>query len=185
MSNYNRAIWVTAYREFLRYVNNRSRLISSFLMPILFLIVFGAGFNKALGNLVPGIDFIKYMYPGIIAMSVFQTSLFAGLSIVWDREIGFLREVLVAPLPRSGIIIGKAVGSAVTAIIQGLVMLILAPFLKVSLTLSTVLELIPILIIISMAISGLGLLIGSRLRSQQSFQVLVQILVFSAYQQCY
>ena len=128
MHNYGRAIWVTAYREFLRYVNNRSRLASSFLMPILLLIIFGAGFNKSLGNLVPGVDFIKYMYPGIIAMSVFQTSLFAGLSIVWDREIGFLREVLVAPLPRSGIILGKAVGNAVTAIIQGMVMLIIGPF---------------------------------------------------------
>ena len=178
MASYMRAIWVTAYREFLRYINNRSRTISSFLMPILFLVIFGAGFNKALGNLVPGVDFIKYMYPGIIAMTVFQTSLFSGLSIVWDREIGFLREVLVAPLSRSGIILGKAVGSAVTAIIQGLVMLILAPFVGVSLTVPIVLTLIPIMIIISIAISGLGLLVGSRLRSQQSFQMVVQVLVF-------
>jgi ABC-2 type transport system permease protein len=177
MHNYGRAIWVTAYREFLRYVNNRSRLASSFLMPILLLVIFGAGFNKSLGNLVPGVDFIKYMYPGIIAMSVFQTSLFAGLSIVWDREIGFLREVLVAPLPRSGIILGKAAGNAVTAVIQGMVMLILAPFVHVSLSPITVLELIPILIIISLAISGIGLLVGSRLRSQQSFQMVIGVLL--------
>ena len=178
MSEYMRAIWVTAYREFLRYINNRSRAISSFIMPILLLVVFGAGFNKALGNLAPGIDFIKYMYPGIIAMTIFQTSLFSGLSIVWDREIGFLREVLVAPLSRSGIILGKAAGSAITAIIQGLVMLILAPFVGVSLTWPIVLTLIPFMIILSVAISGLGLLVGSRLRSQQSFQMVVQVLVF-------
>ena len=178
MSKFYRAVWVNAYRELKRYVNNRSRAISSFLMPILFLVVFGAGFNKALGNLVPGTDFIQYMYPGIIAMAVFQTSLFSGLSIVWDREIGFLREVLVAPLPRGGIIIGKAAGSAITAVIQGLVMLIIAPFVGVHLTVLAVIELIPILIIISMAISGLGLLVGSRLRSQQSFQTVVQVLVF-------
>ena len=178
MAKYWRAIWVTAYRELKRYINNRSRAVSSLLMPVLFLVIFGAGFNKALGDLVPGTNFIQYMYPGIIAMSVFQTSLFSGLSIVWDREIGFLREVLVAPLPRSGIIVGKAAGSAVTAIIQGLIMLIIAPFVHVHLTIGTVLELIPILIIISMAISGLGLLVGSRIRSQQSFQTVVQVLVF-------
>src|SRR5271169_866630 len=178
MNKFYRAVWVNAYRELKRYVNNRSRAISSFLMPILFLVVFGAGFNKALGNLVPGTNFIQYMYPGIIAMSVFQTSLFSGLSIVWDREIGFLREVLVAPLPRGGIIIGKAAGSAVTAVLQGLVMLVIAPFVGVHLTVWVVLELIPSLIVISMAISGLGLLVGSRLRPQQSFQTVVQVLVF-------
>ena len=86
--------------------------------------------------------------------------------------------MLVAPLPRSGIIIGKAAGNAITAIIQGLIMLVLAPFVHVSLSLAIVLELIPILVIVSLAISGLGLLVGSRLRSQQSFQMVVGVLVF-------
>jgi ABC-2 type transport system permease protein len=102
----------------------------------------------------------------------------SGLSVVWDREFGFLKEILVAPLGRSGIVLGKAAGSAVVAVVQGIVMLILAPFLGVRITLLMVIELLPILIIISISLSGLGVLIASRMRSQQGFQIVVQLIIF-------
>ena len=73
-------------------------MLSSFGMPVLFLIIFGAGFSQIIGALTPGVDFVKFIYPGIIAMTVLMTSIFSGLSVVWDREFGFLKEVLVAPL---------------------------------------------------------------------------------------
>lgn len=173
-----RGVWVISYRELLRFIQERSRLLSSFAMPLLFLVIFGAGFNRIIGSLTPGIDFIQFMYPGIIAMTVLTNSVMSGLSVVWDREFGFLKEILVAPLGRSGIVIGKAVGSATISVFQGIVMLILAPFLGVSLTPVMVLELIPILIVISVSLSGLGVLIASRMRSQQGFQILVQIVIF-------
>jgi ABC-2 type transport system permease protein len=101
----------------------------------------------------------------------------SGLSVVWDREFGFLKEILVAPLGRSGIVLGKAAGSATVAVVQGIVMLVLAPFLGVSLNLLMVIKLIPILIIISISLSGLGVLVASRMRSQQAFQIIVQIII--------
>jgi ABC-2 type transport system permease protein len=173
-----RGIWVIAYRELLRFVRERSRLASALGMPIIFMIVFSEGLKRQIGVLAMGVDFVKFMYPGIIAMSVFINAVFSGLSVVWDREIGFLKEVLVSPLTRTGVVLGKAVGASAVGLIQALVMLALAPVFDVPLSLEIVLELIPIVIVLSLAMAGFGLLIGSRMRSQQGFQVLVQMVVF-------
>lgn len=173
-----RGMWVIAYRELLRFVQERSRMLSSFGMPLLFLIIFGAGFNRIIGDLTPGVDFIKFIYPGIIAMTVLMTSVFSGLSVVWDREFGFLKEVLVAPLSRSGIVLGKAAGGATVAVAQGFIMLILAPLLGIKLTPMLVIGLVPLLIILSLSLSSLGILIASRMRSQQGFHMVVQLVIF-------
>ncbi|MFC1932741.1 ABC transporter permease [Chloroflexota bacterium] len=178
MTDFFRSIWVIAYREFLRFVQDRPRMFSSFTMPLLFLVIFGAGFGKLIGQISPGINFIQFMYPGILAMTVLMTSIMSGVSIVWDREFGFLKEVLVSPLNRSGVLVGKAFGAAIIAIIQGAIMLVLAPFLDVPINLGTVLALLPLLLILSLSLSGLGLLIGARMRSQQGFQILMQLVIF-------
>ncbi len=178
MADIIRGTWVIAYRELLRFFTERTRMFSSFLMPLVFLAIFGAGFSRIVGNVAPGVDFIQFVYPGIIAQTVLQSSIMSGISIVWDREFGFLKEILVAPIGRSGIVLGKAAGSAVIAIMQGLIMLILAPLVGVSLTPLTVLMLIPVLVLIAISLSGLGVLIASRMRSQQSFQIVMQIVIF-------
>ncbi|HEV7200038.1 MAG TPA: ABC transporter permease, partial [Candidatus Limnocylindria bacterium] len=118
------------------------------------------------------------MYPGIIAMGVLTTSLFAGVSVVWDREFGFLRELLVAPLGRTGIVLGKAAGAAVVALLQVALMLLIAPIVGVELSLQMIVLLVPIVFILSIALSGLGLLVASYMRSQQGFQLLIQLLIF-------
>jgi ABC-2 type transport system permease protein len=169
---------VIAYRELLRFVQDRPRMFSSFSMPIIFLIIFGAGFGRLIGQMMPGVDYIQFMYPGILAMTVLMTSVMSGVSIVWDREFGFLKEVLVSPLSRSGVLVGKAVGAATIAIIQGAIMLVLAPIVNVPINLGTVLALLPLLLILSLALSGLGLLIGARMRSQQGFQIVMQLVIF-------
>jgi ABC-2 type transport system permease protein len=173
-----RGTWVIAYRELLRFVNERSRLVSSVIQPLIFLVVFGAGFGNVIGNLAPGVNFVQFMYPGIIAMGVLTSSLFAGVSVVWDREFGFLRELLVAPLARTGIVLGKALGAAVVALVQVVLMLVVAPFVGVSLDVALVVRLIPVVVILSVALSGLGILLASFMRSQQGFQLLIQILIF-------
>jgi ABC-2 type transport system permease protein len=173
-----RSIWVIAYRELVRFVQDRPRMISSFSMPIIFLLIFGAGFGRLIGQMMPGVDYIQFMYPGILAMTVLMTSVMSGVSIVWDREFGFLKEVLVSPLSRSGVLVGKAVGAATIAIIQGAIMLVLAPIVNVPITLGTVLALLPLLLILSLSLSGLGLLIGARMRSQQGFQIVMQLVIF-------
>lgn len=177
MADLFRATWVVAYRELLRFISERSRILSSLAMPLLFLVIFGAGFNRMIGTMAPGVDFIQFMYPGIIAMTVLMNSVMSGLSVVWDREFGFLKEILVAPLGRSGIVMGKALGGAAVAIMQGIIMLVLAPVLGVSLSFLMVIKLIPVLLIISVSLSGLGILVASRMRSQQGFQIIVQIII--------
>jgi ABC-2 type transport system permease protein len=162
MADVIRGTWVIAYRELLRFFSEHTRTFSSFFMPLIFLAIFGAGFQNLIPNLAPGIDFLKFVYPGIIAMTVLQSSIFSGISIVWDREFGFLKEILVAPLGRSGIVLGKVVGAAAVALMQGMI----------------VGELIGIIIVIAVSLSGLGVLIASRMRSQQGFQVVIQVVIF-------
>ena len=178
MRDFIRAIWVVAYREILRFIADRSRLVSSFTLPLMFLVVFGAGFSRIIGDMSGDVDYIEFIYPGIIAMTVVMSSLFAGLSIVWDKEFGFLKELLVAPLSRSGIVLGKAIGGSATALGQGIVMLVLAPILGVGLTPLLVAKLIPMILILSLSLSGLGILVATRMRSQQGFQMVVQLMIF-------
>jgi ABC-2 type transport system permease protein len=173
-----RGAWVVAYREILRYITERSRIVSSLMMPLLLLIVFGAGFTNVIGGMAPGIDYLQFMYPGIIAITVLTTSLFAGISVVWDREYGFLREILVAPISRTGIVLGKAGGAVLQASVQVALMLILAPLLGVELSLGIILGLIPMIIILSLGLAGLGIMLASFMRSQQGFQTMMQIIIF-------
>jgi ABC-2 type transport system permease protein len=178
MADTLRGTWVVAYRELLRFFTERSRTFSSLFMPLVFLAIFGAGFQNLIPNLAPGINFLKFVYPGIIAMTVLQSSIFSGISIVWDREFGFLKEILVAPLGRPGIVLGKVIGAAAIALMQAIIMLILAPFLGVELSPAIVAQLIPVIVIVAVSLSGLGVLIASRMRSQQGFQVVIQIVIF-------
>ncbi len=173
-----RGAWVVGYRELLRFTRERTRIVSSFAMPLIFLVIFGVGLNRSMGTLTGGVDFVQFMYPGIVAMTVFMNSLMSGLSVVWDREFGFLKEVLVAPLSPVGIVFGKAGGAAVVVLGQTLVLLLLAPLVGVSLSVGLVLELIPVIVMLSLSLAGLGLLISARMHSQQSFQLVVQTVVF-------
>ena len=178
MSMTLRGIYIIWYRELLRFVRERSRIVATMAMPLLFLTIFGAGLKNSMGSLAPGVDFLQFMYPGIIAMSVLMTSFMAGMSVVWDREFGFLKEVLVAPLSRSGVALGKTLGGATVAMIQGMLLLVLAPIVGVDLTPLLVLKLIPLMLILAVTVSALGILIASRIQSMQAFGMVMQVVVF-------
>jgi ABC-2 type transport system permease protein len=117
------------------------------------------------------------MFPGIIGMSILFTAIFGAMSIVWDREFGFLKEVLVAPIDRWAVAIGKALGSTTQAMIQGLIILVLAPFVGVHLSVLTVLEIIPLAAVLAFGLSSLGVAIASMMRSLQGFQVVMNFLM--------
>jgi ABC-2 type transport system permease protein len=169
MTELYRGLWVVAYRDILGFLSDRFRIVASLTFPLLFLAIFGAGFSNVIGHMAGGIDIVQFMYPGIIAQVVLTTSLFAGVSIVTDREVGFLREILVAPLSRTGIVLGKAAGAASIALLQVLVLLVIAPIVNVPLEPATVLLLVPTVVVLSLVLSGLGIVIGSFARSQQGF----------------
>src|SRR5438270_11415473 len=125
-----RAIYIIWYRDILRYWRDRWRLVASLAQPLLFLLVFGSELSSSLGGAFgrgTGISYIQFMYPGIIGMSILFSAIFGAMSIVWDREFGFLKEVLVAPIDRWSVAVGKALGGTTQAMIQGLRLLVLAP----------------------------------------------------------
>jgi ABC-2 type transport system permease protein len=172
-----RGAWVVAYRELLRFLRDRSRMAASIIFPLLFLAIFGAGFTNIVGVMTAGIDLMQFMYPGLIAMAVVTGALAAGISVASDREDGFLREILVAPLSRTGIILGKAVGAAAVGLTQTLLLLAVGPLVGVDLSLSVITRLVPIAVVLSLGVSGLGILVSSYVRSQQGVQM-IQLLVF-------
>jgi len=177
-----RAIYIIWYRDILRYWRDRWRLVASLAQPLLFLVVFGSGLSSALGGgtlfgASGGFSYIQFMYPGIIGMAILFTAIFGAMSIVWDREFGFLKEVLVAPIDRSAVAIGKALGSTTQAMIQGLILLVLAPFVGVKLNLLTVVELIPLAAVLAFGLSSFGVALASMMKSLQGFQVVMNFLM--------
>ena len=173
-----KGVYIVWYRDLLRLWRDKIRIVGAIGLPVLFLIIFGSGLSRTMGELVPGVDFTKFMYPGIIGMTVLMTALMSAVSIVWDREFGFLREVLVAPVNRASVVMGKALGGATVAMIQGTLILFMAPVFGISLSPLFVLKLWGLMLLVAWALGGLGILIASRMRSMEAFQVVMQMLVF-------
>ncbi len=168
------------YRDIIRFARDRSRIVGSMAQPLLFLIIFGVGLSPTIGTLGSGGRRLKYgqfIFPGIITMSVLFTSIFSAVSVIWDREFGFLKEVLVAPVPRWSLVAGKALGGSTTAMFQGILILIFAPFVGVSLTPVIVLKLLVMMFCTAFALSALGLTIAGRMRSMEGFQMVMNFLM--------
>jgi ABC-2 type transport system permease protein len=128
-----KAIGIVWYRELLRYLRDWVRILTSLMQPLLFLFIFGSGlassFNPAGAGAggVAGVNFQTFIFPGVLSMAVLFTAIFSAISIVWDREFGFLREMLVAPVSRTSVVLGKALGGSTIAMFQGTLMLVFAP----------------------------------------------------------
>ncbi|HUN34186.1 MAG TPA: ABC transporter permease [Trebonia sp.] len=173
-----RAVSIVWRRELLRFQADRLRIISSLIQPVLFLLVLGTGLSRLAGRgLPPGLSFNTFIYPGVLCMSVLFTSLFSAGSIVWDREFGFLREMLVAPVSRSALVIGKCLGGATVATIQGLVILALAGLVNVPYNPLLFLTVIGELLLLSFTLTAFGVALAARITQMQAFMALNQMLV--------
>ncbi len=173
-----RGVYIIWYRDLLRFWHDKMRMIGSLIFPLLFLFVFGSGLSGRMGFLVPGVDFAQFMFPGIIGMTVLMGSFSAGISVVWDRELGFLKEVLVAPISRASVAMGKTLGAATVALLQGIAILIFAPLIGVSLSVWTVLALLPLMFLLAASMGSLGILLAARIRSMEAFTAVMQLLMF-------
>ena len=176
-----RAVYIIWYRDVLRFSRDRSRIFASMGQPLLFLVVFGGGLSASLGAGVTqqlgDVSYVRFLYPGIISMAVLFTSIFSAISIVWDREFGFLRELLVAPVSRAAVVLGKALGGSTIAMVQGAILLVLAPVLGVGLDPLLILELLALMFLMAFAITSMGILIASRLQTLESFQMIINFFV--------
>ena len=174
-------VYIIWYREVLRYWRDRARLVSSLGQPLLFLVVFGSGLTASLGagltSELGDVSYVRFLFPGIVTMAVLFTAVFSAMSIVWDREFGFLREVLVAPISRAAVVLGKALGGSTVAMCQGAILLVLAPILGVSLNPLLILELLGLMFLTALALTSMGILIAARLESMQAFQMIMNFLI--------
>ena len=168
-------IWL---RDIKRYFRDKPRIIGSFAQPILFLFVLGTGIASSLtfggGG---GGGYLNFMFPGIVGMTVLFTSFFSAMSIVWDREFGFLREVLVTPISRTSIVAGKLLGGSTIAMIQGTIILLFSPLLKIPITFVIFFKVIGIMFLVAMTIATLGIVLASVIKSMQAFQVITNFLL--------
>jgi ABC-2 type transport system permease protein len=180
MSEY-RAIKIVWRRELVRFLNDRMRIITSLVQPFLFLFVLGSGLQQLSSSGTHGVNLKTFIYPGILCMTVMFTAMFAAASIVWDREFGFLREMMVAPVRRSSIVIGKALGGATVASFQGLIVLALAWAVHVPYSVGLVLGVIGIQVLLAFAISCFGIMVAIRIKQMQSFMGVMQMVVMPMY----
>ena len=170
------AIYILWLRELKRYLRSRVRIVGSLGQPLLFLMALGFGFGPIFQQSGHG-NYLQFLAPGVIAMTLHFSSLFSGMSLVWDRQFGFLKETLVAPVPRLRIMIGRTLGGATVALIQGLIVVaicLLAGFRPVSLA-ALPLALLFMALIAAM-FTALGTAIGSVLTDLQAFQLIINLL---------
>ncbi|MDI3280129.1 MAG: ABC transporter permease [Bacillota bacterium] len=179
MKTFLRTVYVIWLREVKRFYRERSRILGMIGQPLLYLLVMGNGLSATFRLPVPapGFTYLEFMYPGIIGMSILFTAMFSSISIVWDREFGFLKEVLVAPVPRAAIAAGKALGGSTTAALQGAILLILAPLVGVKLGLWTVFQVLLIMVLLAFAVTSFGTFIAARMESVESFQMVMSFLI--------
>jgi ABC-2 type transport system permease protein len=172
-----RAMKMVWKRELIRFFRNRIRIVTSLMQPILFLFVLGSGLGGITQGVTGNFNFKTFMFPGVLAMAVLFTAIFSAISIVWDREFGFLREMLVAPVSRTSIVIGKCLGGATVATIQGVVMLCLAGAVNVPYDPELMLVLVGELLLVAVALTAFGVMAASRMEQVESFQVVMQFFV--------
>ncbi|HYJ92688.1 MAG TPA: ABC transporter permease, partial [Pyrinomonadaceae bacterium] len=175
------AIYILWLRELKRYMRSRAMVVASLGQPLLYLLVLGFGLGPVFQRAGEG-SYIQFVAPGVIGMSVLFTSIFSGIGLLWDRQFGFLKETLVAPVPRITVMIGKTLGGATVATIQGLIVLIIclvSGFRPVNWLMLPVA--IFFMILTAVVFAGLGMAIGSQLQDMQGFQLIMNFLVMPIY----
>jgi ABC-2 type transport system permease protein len=170
-----RAVRIVWQRELIRFFQDRARIVSSLLQPMLFLFVLGTGLSTLASGGTGGLSLRTFMFPGVLAMATMFTALFSAGSIVWDREFGFLREMLVAPVRRSAIVLGKCLGGATVATFQAMVVLCLAGAVGVPYSPLLLATLIVELLVLSFALTALGVMIAARMKNIQTFFAMTQV----------
>jgi ABC-2 type transport system permease protein len=172
-----RAVRVVWQREMIRFSRDRLRIITSMIQPVLFLFVLGTGLSTITTGSTQSVNLRTFMYPGALSMAVLFTAMFSAASIVWDREFGFLREMLVAPVGRWSIIVGKCLGGATTAAIQGVIVLALAGLVGVPYSPTLILVVFGEMLLLAFTLTAFGVMTAARITQFQSFMALNQMLL--------
>lgn len=173
-----RAFTIMVYRQIKRFSRAKSRVVGMVANPLIWLVFFGVGWSGVFrdARIFGGADYLTYLAPGIFAMTVFNQSFISGVSVIWDREFGFLKEVLVAPASRKESIAGRIVGDSIVAIIQGAIILILT-LLITEIQISGIIPALGIGFLLAVAFSSFGVSIATRIHSMEGFQMIMAVLM--------
>jgi ABC-2 type transport system permease protein len=174
-------IYILWLRELKRYTRSRVQLVASLGQPILYLLVLGFGLGPVFQRAGNG-SYLQFVAPGVIGMTILFSSVFSGLGLLWDRQFGFLKETLVAPVPRLQIMIGRTLGGATVAVIQGLLVMficVLSGFRPTNLAIAPLA--LGFMVLIAIVFAALGVAIGSSLQDMQGFQLIMNFLVLPIY----
>jgi ABC-2 type transport system permease protein len=171
-----RPVYVICLREFKKFFREKSRLLGTLARPVLWLFVVGNGMNSLIKPQA-GFSYLQFIFPGMIGMTILFSSIFSSISIVWDREFGFMKEMLVAPISRVSIVIGKAISGTLISVAQAIIIMVLIPFLGIQLTALQFLEVVLASVLVSFCITSLGILIAARLTSFDGFNIIMNFLV--------
>ncbi len=167
-----RGIYTLWKREVLRLLREKSRLISSVVTPILWLVIFGTGLGMSVGARA-GYNYQEFLFPGIIGQTLLFTAMFMGISVIWDKQFGFMKEILVAPVSRLSIFVGKMLGVGTNSMLQGIIVFALGFFIGIPITLTMTLEVIPLMVLVTIGLVCIGLIIASVLDSLENFGVIM------------
>lgn len=171
-----RAVYVIVNREFKRFFRQRGRLVTTIARPLLWLFIVGAGMTKLTGQ-GSGPTYMQFLFPGIVGMTILFSSMFSTISVVWDREFGFLREMLVSPVSRLTIVAGKLVSGTALSSFQGGALLVVAPFIGLDIGLKQAVIMVFLIVAVSLALTAFGLFIAARLTSLEGFNVIMNFIV--------
>jgi ABC-2 type transport system permease protein len=169
-----KAVW---RRELIRFAGDRTQMLMWLVQPLLFLFVLGSGLQGLSAASTGGVDLRTFLFPGVLCMGAMFTGIFSSASLVWDRELGFLRELLVAPVSRSSIIVGKCLGGATVASAQGVVVLALAGLVGVPYHPMLIAGVFALLLLVSFTVTAFGVLVAVRIRRAQTFTYVMQLFV--------
>lgn len=169
------AIYVITLRDLKRFWREKPRIVGAIMMPVLWLIVVGTGLD-AIFKAGTG-TYTQYMFPGIIAMTILFTSVFSSTSVIWDKQFGFMKEILVAPVPRTSIALGKALSGSIQAMIQVAIMLMFSPVIKLIIPLSAIFKIFLIAFLVSFSLTSMGLFFASVIESYEGFNVIFNFIV--------
>ncbi len=171
-----RPLYVICMREFMKFFREKSRLLGTLARPVLWLFVVGNGMSSLIRPHV-GFSYLQFIFPGMIGMTILFSSIFSSISIVWDREFGFMKEMLVAPISRTSIVVGKALSGTLISVAQAVIIMILIPFLGIHVTVLQFIEIVAAALLASFCITSLGILIAARLTSFDGFNIIMNFLV--------
>jgi ABC-2 type transport system permease protein len=161
-------IWAMWRREFLRYSRDRSQLFGGISRTVLWLVILGFGIGASLRE-IEGYTYSEYIFPGVIVLNVLFASMQSAIALVWDRQVGLLREVLVSPAPMFSVALGKILGGASVATIQGLIPFIFAPLVGMELTVTEMLLAVVLMFAMAVLLTGFGVIIASRMKTFEGF----------------